>query len=468
MMNKNSGCGPADTETRERKCIPCEIGAFCRNHYYRGKLLTERDFLDEQRYAADKARLHNLALHGWGIVCGLEVLPHPRCPELRYLVNAGLAIDCCGREIRVLKQIELNWPSPPPKKTEQPCPDDGPRESYAKPEPKADYQGQNPEPRHEPHDDEQHDDEQHPDPYNPCDDSPEPYDLYLAIRYVECETEFSPAPFDDCNCNSHGEQPNRVCEGYEIKAFPEKPKFWDDAIGEECDRDDCWEIYENVPCPAPCDSPWLPLALIPNFTPGQRPGNIDNGQRRRIASTATLDNVLRCVLEKLPTKELTRIVAISWEHGARVLCHYFMSEYVGSEKNPKGFEIRFDSKVYSRAINTRSFQALVIYRPDNLAEPRHMELAPVHIELDADQTEWCRLRIDPGYARRHLDGRNFDLFITLKCNVITGKNGLAVDGNFLATQENDDVYRMAFPTGDNIAGGTFESWIRVRPRPKGA
>ena len=50
--------------------------------------------------------------------------------------------------------------------------------------------------------------------------------------------------------------------------------------------------------------------------------------------------------------------------------------------------------------------------------------------------------------------------------MITGKNGLAVDGNFLATQENDDVYRMAFPTGDNVAGGTFESWIRVRPRPK--
>ena len=98
-----------------------------------------------------------------------------------------------------------------------------------------------------------------------------------------------------------------------------------------------------------------------------------------------------------------------------------------------------------------------------------MEVAPAYIDReDGDETEWCRLRIDPGYARRRLDGRNFDLFITLKCNVITGKKGLAVDGTFLAIQEVDAVWRMARPTGDNVAGGTFESWVRVRPQPKGS
>lgn len=96
-----------------------------------------------------------------------------------------------------------------------------------------------------------------------------------------------------------------------------------------------------------------------------------------------------------------------------------------------------------------------------------MEVAPAIVERDDWETDWCRLRIDPGYAHRRLDGRNFDLFITLKCDVVTGKNGLAVDGNFLAVREPDDVWRMALPTGDNVAGGTFESWIRVRPRPKG-
>src|SRR5205085_7197046 len=130
-----------------------------------------------------------------------------------YMVTPGLAIDCCGREIRILKQIELKLPEPPPKRTEIPCPDDANRP----PEPPAD------EGRHKQHHEPQggtyyggyagepqgeaDEDEEHPDPYNPCDDTPEPYDLFLAIRYVECETEFSPAPFDDCNCNSDGEQP---------------------------------------------------------------------------------------------------------------------------------------------------------------------------------------------------------------------------------------------------------------------
>jgi hypothetical protein len=470
MTTKTVDCATAETQMRERKCIPCEIGVFCRNHYYRGKLLTERDFFDEQKYTADKARLHNLALHGWGVVCGLGVRPHERCPELRLVVSTGLGIDCCGREIRILKPVEIALPQPPPRRIEEPCPED-------EPAPRT-HQGDDGEyhvdeqDKREPHKEpSEGDDEDHPEPYNPCDDTPEPIDLYVCIRYLECETEFSPAPFDDCNCNANGEQPNRICEGYKVELYDTKPKFWDKAVESDCEGEDCDKFYvEGLrECQSPCAFPCLPLAVIRNFVPGKAVGHhqIDHSPRRQLATTATLDRVLRCVLGKLPTQEMTHIVDINWEHGERFLCHHFMNDFVGSEKYPKGFEIRFDSKVYSRSIDTRSFQALVIYRPDSLAEPRHMEIAPAHIETEEhESTEWCRLRIDFNYARKHLDGRNFDLFLTLKCNVITGKNGLAVDGNFLATREHDDVYRMVFPSGDNIAGGTFESWIRVRPRPK--
>jgi hypothetical protein len=462
MTTKTSASGPTDTQARERKCLPCEIGAFCRNHYYRGKLLTERDFLDEQKYFSDKARLHNLALHGHGVICGFEVQPHPRCPQLRFVVTAGLGIDCCGREIRVLKQVELELPAPP-----DPQPAQEPQQNGQQPASAAQLETTTKE-----QDSGQDDEEDHPAPYNPCDDEPQPIDLYVCIGYQECETEFSPAPFDDCNCNTHGEQPNRICEGYLINVWQKKPTFWDKAVECPCEEEECGKHYKDAlaHCHGPCDVPCLPLAVIRNFIPGKPVTceQIDHSPRRQLATTSTLDQVLRCVLKKLPNKELTHIIDTNWEHGERFLCHQFMSEFVGSEKNPKGFEIRFDSKVYARAIDTRSFQALVIFRPDNLADPRHMELAPVHIEADEYETDWCRLRIDLNYARKHLDGRNFDLFITLKCNVITGKNGLAVDGNYLATQETDDVYRMALPTGDNIAGGTFESWIRVRPKPKGA
>ena len=58
----------SETTWRKRECLPCDIPQFCRNNFYTGKLLTERDLTDEQRYAVDKLRLHHLALHGWGIV----------------------------------------------------------------------------------------------------------------------------------------------------------------------------------------------------------------------------------------------------------------------------------------------------------------------------------------------------------------------------------------------------------------
>src|SRR5215475_13769993 len=103
MSRVTADCGCEDSVTRERTCVYCDIPDFCRNHFYRGKLLTERDFSDEQLYMVNKLRLHRLALHGWGVVCGLTLHPHPHCPELRLVVEEGYAIDDCGREIRVLE-----------------------------------------------------------------------------------------------------------------------------------------------------------------------------------------------------------------------------------------------------------------------------------------------------------------------------------------------------------------------------
>ena len=62
------------TKTKQQ-CLPCQIPEFDRNIYYTGKLLTASDLTDEQRYFRDKLRLHHLALHGWGVVCGLRVKP---------------------------------------------------------------------------------------------------------------------------------------------------------------------------------------------------------------------------------------------------------------------------------------------------------------------------------------------------------------------------------------------------------
>lgn len=438
---------------RETTCLPCDIPAFCRNSYYRGKLLTERDFNDEQRYSIDKMRLHTIALHGWGVLCGLIVSRHPHCPEKRLVVSKGLAIDGCGREIRLLADDYILLPQPPPgaatvKKPDRP--------------PEHEHNGQNHD--HEDnrdHDyDREYDEHQDHDHDDGCDEPPPPKDLYICIRYSECETEFGPAPFDDCSCATSSQKPNRICEGYEFEISEQKPPGWDKSTQETCEPENCGHLYREASecCPDTSCFTCLPLAIVHDFVEGKpvEEEQIDNWQpRRQLATTDTLDKVVRCILTKLPIEHLTRIEDCNWEHNRRMLCREFIEEYVGTAEHPRGFRIEFSHHVSSHAIDVRSFQALVVFHPENSSEPRHMAIAPARIEHEADETTWARLHIDPAYARRHLDGRSFDLFITLKCDVIRDRHGHAVDGNFIDHR---------FPTGDHIQGGTFESWVRVRPR----
>lgn len=69
-----------------------------RNHYFYGKLMTARDFEDEQTYFNNKRRLGNRMLHGAGIVSGLGVL---LVDNQTISLEAGMALDYLGREIIV-------------------------------------------------------------------------------------------------------------------------------------------------------------------------------------------------------------------------------------------------------------------------------------------------------------------------------------------------------------------------------
>lgn len=69
-----------------------------RNRYFYGKLMTVRDFEDEQTYFNDKRRLGNRMLHGAGVVSGLGVL---LVDNQTFSLEAGMALDYLGREIVV-------------------------------------------------------------------------------------------------------------------------------------------------------------------------------------------------------------------------------------------------------------------------------------------------------------------------------------------------------------------------------
>jgi hypothetical protein len=83
-----------------------------RTRFFAGKLLTPEDFEREQQYALDKARRHNLRLHGAGIVAGLDVtLLGDDTNGWSVRVAPGVAIDPLGNEIEVVEFTEVALPA---------------------------------------------------------------------------------------------------------------------------------------------------------------------------------------------------------------------------------------------------------------------------------------------------------------------------------------------------------------------
>lgn len=86
--------------------INCSYNNFKRARYFHGMLMTDRDFREEQTYHNDKRKLLNKMLHGWGVVCGLEIKPIPNSRTV--VIKSGLALDCKGNEIYVSEEYPLN------------------------------------------------------------------------------------------------------------------------------------------------------------------------------------------------------------------------------------------------------------------------------------------------------------------------------------------------------------------------
>jgi hypothetical protein len=89
-------------------CPVCQgLECLCRPRYFSGQLLTETELNAEQQYVVRKNQLHNLYLHGWGVVCGLVVSCHPTC-EGWVRVSEGYAISPCGDDIVVCQDRDFN------------------------------------------------------------------------------------------------------------------------------------------------------------------------------------------------------------------------------------------------------------------------------------------------------------------------------------------------------------------------
>ena len=95
---------PTTTKAPAPKCVPdCAdcglLECLCRPRFFAGQLLSEQDLNRLDSYIRAKNRMHNLQLHGWGVVNGLQV----RCDTCGtgVIVGTGYAIDPCGEDIIV-------------------------------------------------------------------------------------------------------------------------------------------------------------------------------------------------------------------------------------------------------------------------------------------------------------------------------------------------------------------------------
>ena len=149
-----------------------------RMRYFTGRFMTARDFRDEQAYHLTHRLLHNRMLHGWGVICGLHVHAHPSpdCRQDHVRVSAGMAVDCCGREIVVQHSLV---PPPIPWKEK---PNDAKQSA------------------------DQGDD----------DDEDRRYYPLLCLTYEEKLTEQVPVLYSEGNCDEQRREYSRVQEGYQF------------------------------------------------------------------------------------------------------------------------------------------------------------------------------------------------------------------------------------------------------------
>ncbi len=88
-------------------CSPCEGLAPAEwPRFGTGQTLTAADLTALTDYVRHKNRLHNRYQHGWGVVCGLEVLCHD-C-EGSVTIRPGYAIDPCGNDIVVAETLRFD------------------------------------------------------------------------------------------------------------------------------------------------------------------------------------------------------------------------------------------------------------------------------------------------------------------------------------------------------------------------
>ncbi|MEM6678790.1 MAG: hypothetical protein AAF675_13060 [Pseudomonadota bacterium] len=403
----------------EHRCedIPRELP-----HYFSGRLLTARDMRDEQAFFLARLRLRNLLFHGWGVVCGLDICPHPdpACRDRFVVLKPGIAIDCCGREILVCEPERICIPKVP---KPDPCPPPGKTPPKPTP-PKRDIYGylQKPsqraaEPAAEAY--------PHPQP------EPDWGPYVVCLHYLLEGTEQRPVLDDPCGCDPERTAPSRMRERFAIKIVHQDelgPDCWPNAPeGKDCKG----KGHGDIDCFAP-DCPCgdcVPLAVL---TYGEDGPRIDQIGRPAVINTL---------------RRHTTICAINWDHGAAIKADDLVTDMDGALRITFSEPIAERDDARGTGISRFTFE--VQYTGVQLdSEYFACDGEPY---LDADRCT-AVYPIGKSTLKKIRQFCNNDFRVLLRGDFVLDAHGHPVDVDFLRGQ---------MPTGNGIAGGLFQSWFSL-------
>jgi hypothetical protein len=261
------------------ECEQTDTGALERVNYFPRQLLTADDMVADQDYVRAKLRRHNRYLHGWGVVCGLEVVPAP-ANQLPWQVQiaSGYALGPYGDEIYLSQPVLLDLAKCGPGAETDPCDPgtllkDGQAKTGAT--------------------------------------------LYIAIRYEECFARPVRVMPGGCGCEDTSCEPSRIRDSFQIECLADlPPSHQQGAAPSICDLLTGRALAPCVPCPT---DPWivlarvtLPAAASTTITAKQ----VDNFVRRQVFSTAAIqDQVIRCCCTARD-KQPARVTSINPPVGA--------------------------------------------------------------------------------------------------------------------------------------------------------
>jgi hypothetical protein len=237
---KLNGCGQSKQVSLERV------------NYFPRQLLTADDMIADQNYFRERMRRHNRYLHGWGVVCGLEVTAAPtEATPWRVKVGAGYALGPYGDEIDVAEAQTLDLAGCLSATAADPCEPSAP----------LDAAGQR---------------------------------VYVVVKYSECFASPVLAMPAGCGCEESACEYSRIRDGFEICCLTELPPSAKPPL--ICDLITHAKL---PPCPPRPDDPWVVLAQVD--LPASSGTEVINSMinniivRRQIYSTAMLqEQLIRC------------------------------------------------------------------------------------------------------------------------------------------------------------------------------